>query len=191
MILAHSDGFPQPQHSTSQAFSLAKEPLLPFPSLLPLCSPGGCGPGQNNIQGPSWSKARCSPAPQPALCQDGNPGQSNPLSVLTRSFCPSQARWRGQRCPPGAPCPSGLLWGQERQVRRPQDAPEGYWGTSGTAGMLKKLRVLALGDFLPTAIPEQPGVKSSWDSFLGCVCGEPHGGVCGEQCSALGELLFG
>lgn len=48
----HSGGFPQPHHSPHQAFSLAKEPLLPFPSLLPLRGLGGSGPGQNNAAGP-------------------------------------------------------------------------------------------------------------------------------------------
>lgn len=44
--------FPQPHHSPDQAFSLTKEPLLPFPSLLPLGGLGGSGPGQNNVAGP-------------------------------------------------------------------------------------------------------------------------------------------
>lgn len=71
----------------------------------------------------------------------------------------------------------------------PQPRPEGYWGTSG---MVVMSRALASGDFLPTVIPEQPGVKDgisreagSWKScgsFVGAMLG-PGGLFIGAKLS--------
>lgn len=81
-----------------------------------------------------------------------------------------------------------------------QPCLEGYWGTSGMALMLRNSRALALTGFLPTATPEQPGVKDriyrevwSWNScrsFVGAMLG-PMGLFVGSNAQPWGAGFLG
>lgn len=113
-------GAPQPRRDPPSASSLALEPLLPFPPILLLLlrAHGGSGPGQNNVAGPRLCAA---PVSQPNVGQVGNPGQNNPISVLTRSFLSRPSKVAGTELPaPGLGGTTGRWRRQGRQVGRPR-----------------------------------------------------------------------
>lgn len=120
----HWGGFPQPHHSPNQAFSLAKEPLLPFPFPPPPPWPWWLWPRAEQC---SWSKAPCS---QPFakweirgrvtyfLCSQGASVQPSKVVRTALPFQGSMSLWAalgtgeaGKEAPTGLDAPQALSRG--------------------------------------------------------------------------------